>query len=174
MARLVALLRGINLGAKRRIAMADLRALIEELGYSDVRTVLASGNAVFTGPRAKAREKLETALAERFGFDVDVILRTMEELHEVVDADPFGSDVTNATRYFVVFLDRTPDANALSAITEQDFSPDRVAAGGRELYAWCPDGMQDSRLMRELGKPGLAGTATVRNWSTVNKLLEAR
>jgi uncharacterized protein (DUF1697 family) len=174
MARLVALLRGINLGSKRRIAMADLRALIEELGYSDVRTVLASGNAVFTGPKAKARDKLEQGLAERFGFDVDVILRTMDELHGVVEADPFGDDVTNPTRYFVVFLDAAPDAEKLRAITEQDFSPDRVAAGGRELYAWCPDGMQDSRLMRELGKPGMAGTATVRNWSTVNKLLEAR
>jgi len=172
MARLVALLRGINLGSKRRVAMADLRALFEELGYTEVRTVLQSGNAVFTGPKAKARAKLEKALAERFGFDIDVILRTMEELHEVVDADPFGADVTDATRYFVVFLDAAPDAKALRAITEQDFSPDRVAAGGRELYAWCPDGMQGSRLMRELGKPGLAGTATVRNWSTVNKLLE--
>ena len=172
MARLVALLRGINLGSKRRVAMADLRALLEELGYTDVRTLLQSGNAVFTGPKAKARAKLEKALAERFGMNIDVILRTMEELHEVVDADPFGSDVTNATRYFVVFLDAAPDAEALRKITEQDFSPDRVAAGGRELYAWCPDGMQDSRLMRELGKPGLAGTATVRNWSTVNKLLE--
>ena len=172
MARLVALLRGINLGSKRRVAMADLRALFEELGYTEVRTVLQSGNAVFTGPKAKARAKLEKALAERFGFDIDVILRTMEELHEVVDADPFGADVTDATRYFVVFLDAAPNAEALRAITEQDFSPDRVAAGGRELYAWCPDGMQGSRLMRELGKPGLAGTATVRNWSTVNKLLE--
>jgi uncharacterized protein (DUF1697 family) len=172
MARLVALLRGINLGSKRRVAMADLRALLEELGYTDVRTVLQSGNAVFTGPKTKAREKLEQALAERFGMGIDVILRTMDELHAVVDADPFGADVTNATRYFVVFLDAAPKADALRTITDQDFSPDRVAAGGRELYAWCPDGMQDSRLMRELGKPGLAGTATVRNWSTVNKLLE--
>ncbi len=58
MARQVALLRGINLGSKRRIAMADLRELLTELGYEDVRTVLASGNAIFTGPKAKAREKL--------------------------------------------------------------------------------------------------------------------
>ena len=93
MARLVALLRGINLGAKRRVAMADLRALLEELGYTDVRTVLASGNAVITGPKAKAREKLEKALADRFGMKIDVILRTMKELHAVVDADPFGDEV---------------------------------------------------------------------------------
>jgi uncharacterized protein (DUF1697 family) len=170
MARLVALLRGINLGAKRRIAMADLRALLEEIGYTDVRTVLASGNAVITGPNS--REKLEQALAERFGMDVDVILRTMTELHAIVDADPFGDQVTNPTRYFVVFLDAAPDAGKLQALLEDDFSPDKLAANGRELYAWCPEGMQNSRLMKRLGKPGLAGTATVRNWATVNKLLE--
>jgi uncharacterized protein (DUF1697 family) len=170
MARLVALLRGINLGAKRRIAMADLRALLEEIGYADVRTVLASGNAVITGP--KSSDKLEQALADRFGMKVDVVLRTMKELHAVVDADPFGDEVTNPTRYFVVFLDAAPDAAKLKPLLEEDFAPDKLAANGRELYAWCPDGMQNSRLMKTLGKPGLAGTATVRNWATVNKLLE--
>jgi uncharacterized protein (DUF1697 family) len=173
MARLVALLRGINLGAKRRVGMADLRALLEELGYEDVRTVLQSGNAVFTGPRAKAREKLEKALRERFGFDVDVVLLTMKELQAVVDADPFGAEAKDATRYFVVFLDRKPSAATLRELSEQGFAPDKLEhPGGRELYAWCPEGMQGSRLMKALGKPGLAGTATVRNWSTVNKLLE--
>lgn len=170
MARLVALLRGINLGAKRRVAMADLRALLEEIGYTDVRTVLASGNAVMTGP--KSRDKLEKALAERFGMQIDVVLRTMKELHAVVDADPFGDEVTNPTRYFVVFLDAAPNAAKLKPLLDEDFAPDKLAASGSELYAWCPDGMQNSRLMKTLGKPGLAGTATVRNWATVNKLLE--
>ena len=71
-----------------------------------------------------------------------------------------------------MFLDAKPNAAKLRALTEEDFAPDKLAANGRELYAWCPDGMQNSRLMKALGKPGLAGTATVRNWSTVNKLLE--
>jgi uncharacterized protein (DUF1697 family) len=172
MARLVALLRGINLGSKRRIAMADLRALMEELGYTDVRTVLASGNVVFTGAKAKAREKLEAGLEDRFGMKVDVILRTMGELEAVVADDPFGDDVTNPTRYFVVFLPAAPAAARLGKLQEEDFAPDAFAAGGRELYAWCPDGMQNSRLMKELGKPGLAATATVRNFSTVKKLLD--
>src|SRR4051812_22736137 len=169
MARLIALLRGINLGAKRRVAMADLRALMTELGYEDVRTVLQSGNVVFTGAETKARERLEQAMAERFGFDVDVVLRTMDELHAVVEADPFGDEIDNPTRYFVVFLDGKPRLDALAG---QDFAPDRFRPGAREVYAWCPEGMQNSRLMKALGKPGIAGTATVRNWATVNKLLE--
>jgi uncharacterized protein (DUF1697 family) len=149
MARLVALLRGINLGSKRRVAMADLRALLEELGYEDVRTVLASGNVVMTGPKAKARQRLEAALAERFGMDIDVVIRTMDELRAVVKAKP-----------------------QVERLAEEDFAPDKFAVRRHEIYAWCPDGMQNSRLMKALGKPGLAGTATVRNWATVNKLLE--
>ena len=169
MARLVALLRGINLGSKRRIAMADLRELLTDLGYEDVRTVLASGNAVLTGPKARAREKLERGIEERFGMKVDVVVKTMAELRAIVDADPFKDEVSNPTRYFVVFLDGKPDVSSLEG---EDFTPDAFAVGKQEIYAHCPDGMQNSKLMKALGKPGLAGTATVRNWATVNKLFD--
>jgi uncharacterized protein (DUF1697 family) len=172
MARLVALLRGINLGSKRRVAMADLRELMAELGYEDVRTVLQSGNIIFTGAKAKARETLEAGLEDRYGFKVDIVLRTMDELHAVVQNEPFGDEATDLTRSFVVFLPSKPNAAALAALADKDFAPDRFEAGGRELYAWCPEGMQNSGLMRALGKPGLAETATVRNMSTVKKLLE--
>jgi uncharacterized protein (DUF1697 family) len=165
--RNIALLRGINLGSKRRVAMADLRGLLEELGYTDVRTVLASGNAIFTGKTSRA--KLEAALEKRFKMKIDVVLRTMDELQAIVDADPFGEEVDNPTRYFVVFLDREPDLGPLEG---DDFAPDRFVADGHEIYVWCPEGMQNSRLMKALGKPGLAGTATVRNWATVNKLFD--
>jgi uncharacterized protein (DUF1697 family) len=172
MARLVALLRGINLGSKRRVAMADLRELMAELGYEDVRTVLQSGNIIFTGAKAKARETLQAGLEDRYGFKVDVVLRTMDELHAVVQNEPFGDEATDLTRSFVVFLPSKPNAAALAALVDTDFAPDRFEAGGRELYAWCPEGMQNSALMRALGKPALAKTATVRNMSTVKKLLE--
>ena len=168
MPRNIALLRGINLGSKRRVAMADLRALLEELGYTDVRTVLASGNAIFTG-RA-SRKQLEAALQQRFDMKIDVVLRTMDELQAVIEADPFGEAVDNPTRYFVVFLDREPKLDSLG---DEDFAPDQFKANGKEIYAWCPEGMQNSRLMKALSKPGLGGgTATVRNWATVHKLVD--
>jgi uncharacterized protein (DUF1697 family) len=169
MARLVALLRGINLGSKRRIAMADLRDLMADLGYEDVRTVLASGNVVFTGTRKGAREKLEKALQQRFDLKVDVVVKTMAELQAIVDADPFAGEVENPTRYFVVFLDGAPKTDSLDG---EDFAPDAFKVGKHEIYAHCPDGMQNSKLMKALGKPGIAGTATVRNWATVSKLLD--
>jgi uncharacterized protein (DUF1697 family) len=172
MARLVALLRGINLGAKRRVPMADLRSLMAELGYEDVRTVLQSGNVVFTGAKAKAQATLETALAERYSFAVDVVLRTMDELRAVTDHDPFKDEADDLTRSFVVFLPGKPNAERLAELEGEDWSPDRFHADGRELYAWCPEGMQGSRLMKALGKPGIAPTATFRNMSTIRKLLE--
>ncbi len=167
MARLVALLRGINLGAKRRVPMADLRDLMEELGYTDVRTVLQSGNIVFTGTRTTARGKLEKALKDRFGFEIDVVLRTAGELQKIADHDPFADEADDPKRYFVIFTE-----GKVSPPADEDWSPDRLHVGKRELYAWCPDGMQGSKLMKALGKPGIADTVTVRNMATVRKLLD--
>jgi uncharacterized protein (DUF1697 family) len=169
MARLVALLRGINLGAKRRVPMADLRELMAELGYTDVRTVLQSGNVVFTGAKSNAKQTLERALEDRYGFQVDVILRTLDELQAIADHDPFKDEADDLKRYFVVFLHGKPK---LDGLEDADWSPDKLHVHGSELYAWCPEGMQGSRLMKALGKPGVADTATFRNMSTVRKLLE--
>jgi uncharacterized protein (DUF1697 family) len=167
MARLVALLRGINLGAKRRVPMADLRELMEELGFTEVRTVLQSGNVVFTGPKKDTQGKLQNALNKRFGFVVDVVIRTMDELQAVADHDPFKDEADDLKRYFVIFTE-----GELSVPDDEDWSPEKLHVHGRELYAWCPEGMQGSRLMKALGKPGLADTATFRNMATVRKLLD--
>ena len=172
MARLVALLRGINLGAKRRVPMADLRELVGELGYEDVRTVLQSGNIVFTGAKGNAQATLEAALSDRYGFAVDVVLRTMDELHAVARHDPFADVADDLTRSFVVFLPGKPNKAKLAELEGEDWTPDQFRAHHHELYAWCPRGMQGSRLMKALGKPGIADTATTRNLSTVRKLLE--
>ena len=164
MARLVALLRGINLGSKRRVAMADLRALLSELGYTDVRTVLASGNAVLTGPKAKAREKLEAGLDERFDMKIDVVLRTMDELQAVVDADPFGDEVTNATRYFVVFLDAKPDAAKLRALDRRGLRARQArrerpravrVVSGRHAEQPADEGARQARAGRHRDRPQL-------------------
>ena len=96
----------------------------------------------------------------------------MKELHAVVDADPFGDEVDEPDALLRRLPRRQPNAAKLKPLLDEDFSPDKLAANGRELYAWCPDGMQNSRLMKTLGKPGLAGTATVRNWAPSTNCLE--
>ena len=173
MSVVVALLRGINLGPKRRVAMADLRALLEEAGFENVRTHLQSGNVVLETDAApdEAARTIEARIAERYGFGVDVIVRTAPELADVAANSPFEDIATDGARHFVVFLPQEPDAAALAALAGEDFEPDRYAARGREIYAWCPNGMRDSHLMRALADPRLAPTGTVRNWNTVTKLL---
>lgn len=172
MSAVVALLRGINLGSKRRVAMADLRAALTQAGFENVRTLLQSGNVVLDSPESSdaVARTIEAAIAERFGLDVDVIVRTAAELAETVAGSPF-TDVADGSRHFVVFLPGEPAAAALRELEAQDFEPDRFSVRGREIYAWCPNGMRDSRLMRALGDARLAPTGTVRNWNTVTKLL---
>jgi uncharacterized protein (DUF1697 family) len=169
-----AFLRGINLGSNRRVAMADLRAALEDAGFEDVRTHLQSGNVVVSSPKSATAvaTAMEQAIEDRFGLRSDVIVRTVQQLAEVVSADPFAGRATNGSRYFVVFLPGKPKAAELKRLGADDFGKDEFAAGTREVYVWCPDGMRDSRLMKELGKGRLAPTATTRNWNTVTKLLE--
>jgi len=95
MPRQIALLRGVNVGGKKKVAMAKLRALTEELGYRDVRTYVNSGNVVFSGRRRSAKH-LESALAEAFGFDVPVVLRTRDELAAVLEANPLRKVATDS------------------------------------------------------------------------------
>ena len=174
MTPLVVLLRGINLGRHRRVKMADLRALLEDAGYRHVRTLLQSGNVVLEADEAagEAAERIEAALAQGLGFPVDVVARTGEELAAVVAANPLGDVATDGSRHFVVFLSEAPEPDAVAALQARDFGPERWALEGRELHLWCPEGVQDSPLMKAAAAPRDGPTATARNWNTVTKLLD--
>jgi uncharacterized protein (DUF1697 family) len=174
MARHIALLRGINLGPNRRVAMADLRALCEKLGYEDVRTYVQSGNVVLTSkgsPRTVERE-LERAIAAELGVETDVVVRTRDELDDVVAHNPFPQAAAeDPKRLQVSFLSGKADAAFVRELARQDFGSEEFTVTGREIYAWHPDGMQRSKLARALGDKRLGVTATARNWNTVTKLL---
>jgi uncharacterized protein (DUF1697 family) len=149
--------------------MADLRRWLTGLGYTDVRTLLQSGNAVFQTDKkpATVRKEVESALAEGAGFTVDVVLRSGPELRAVVDADPFGDVVTDPARFVVSFLDapgRWPE------IDPAEYEPERVHLAEREAYFWLPGGQMKSKILAAF--PTRKGeVATVRNWNTVTKLL---
>jgi uncharacterized protein (DUF1697 family) len=171
----VALLRGINLGSRRRVAMADLRALLEGLGYDEVRTHLQSGNAVFrTGTRSAAavKKQLEKALDDAYDFDVDVVVRSAAQLAKVVDANPFAGTATDGARYLVTFLDKAPGTTWLADLDPADYEPAQVEVRGSEVFLWLPTGVQASRLARVVGDTKLHGTATSRNWNVVTRLAE--
>jgi uncharacterized protein (DUF1697 family) len=154
--------------------MAELRDLLEDAGYEEVRTLLQSGNVVVRTTKAASAvgRDVERRVGERLGLDVDVVTRTAAELEDVVAGAPLAARATDPKKHFVVFLSAEPKTSALTLLAEQDFAPDEFAARGREVFAWCPDGMRDSRLMRELGGRKLAPVTTTRNFSTVTKLLE--
>jgi uncharacterized protein (DUF1697 family) len=172
--RQIVLLRGINIGPNKRVAMPRLRELLSGAGYEDVSTYVQSGNVVLSGavaPEALARE-CEALIAAEFGFPVDVVVRTRDELAEVVRRDPLGDVATEPKRYQVTFLSAEPDPEIVERLGGLAAESERFAAHGRELYAWHPDGVARSRLWTELAGQGLGVTATSRNWNTVRKLLE--
>jgi uncharacterized protein (DUF1697 family) len=174
MAARIALLRGINVGAHNRIPMAELRALLAELGYPDARTLVQSGNIVLSAdlsPDGLAGE-LEGAIAGRFGVQTPVIVRTREELAAVVALDPLGDVAEEHKLYQVSFLSAEPDPEAVAKIAQDDFAPELFVHVGREIYAWHPDGIHSSRLARMLSDKRLGVVATARNWKTTTKLLE--
>jgi uncharacterized protein (DUF1697 family) len=169
-----AFLRGINLGARNRVPMAELRELLAGAGYGDVRTHLQSGNVVLDASKAPStlERELSKLIGDEFGFDVAVIVRTLDELRDVVEYAPLLPVADDGSKHFVAFCSAEPDAAGVAALLEEDWGKDRVAARGRELYAWCPDGMRNSRLMQRLGGAKLGASATVRNWNTVTKVVE--
>ena len=174
MERLALLLRGINVGGRRRVGMAELRDLLEELGYEDVRTLLQSGNAVVGAADAPDAvvAAVEKGIRERFGLDVGVVVRTAAEIADVVAANPLGDVATDGAKQVVVFLSAEPDPEALAQIDAAALAPERFVVRGREIHAWLPGGQQRSPLMQALSRPSIApgAIATVRNWNTVTKL----
>ena len=167
MPRQIALLRGVNVGGNKRVEMARLRALMEELGYSDVRTYVNSGNVVFSGPR-RSEQHLETAIAKAFGFEVPVVLRSRDELADVVAANPLRDVATDPAKHLVVFC----AAKASTDLDPADFAPETFLVRGREVYLWAPGGIGTSPLAKLLAAKSLGDKSTARNWRTVEKLLE--
>jgi len=164
--RQIALLRGVNVGGNKKVPMARLRELMEELGYSDVQTYVQSGNVVFSG-RQRSEKHLESALEQTFGFPVPVVLRTRDELAKVVRANPFGRVATDPSKYVVVFCAE----KAKVALEAADFAPEQFAVEGTEIYLWLPAGMAGSELAKLLAAKPIGTKSTARNWRTVETLL---
>jgi uncharacterized protein (DUF1697 family) len=172
-ARHVVLLRGINLPRHKRISMPELRGALEEAGFGDVKTYVQSGNVVLSSrsaPTTVAR-KVARAIEDSFGLDVDVVVRTRDELAKVVSRDPFGKVASDPKRFQVTFLAAAPDSDVLATLEAAASGGEKLVATGRELYSWHPNGVGRSKLAALLAGPRLGVTATARNWTTVTTLL---
>jgi uncharacterized protein (DUF1697 family) len=174
MARLVVLLRGINIGSRNRISMPELRKALEDAGYEEVRTYLQSGNVVLssTASAKKVAHECEGLIADRFGLEIAVVARTRSELAKVVDRNPLARLAKDPKRYQVSFLETKPSAKIVRELEDVAADNEEVVGIGREIYAWHPAGVARSRLWAKLAGKNLGVTATARNWTTVTKLLE--
>lgn len=168
----VALLRGINVGKAKRVAMADLRSTLEGLGYSSVRTLLASGNVVFDSQRALPKDaavRMQEALVEATGVSSRFIVLPAGEFAGVVQDNPLAARIAEPSRGFVTFVQPGVSLAAVQAMRKQSWGRDEVALGGRVIYTWCPDGLLESKLMEAIGK-AMRDDITVRNWATTLKI----
>jgi uncharacterized protein (DUF1697 family) len=174
----VALLRGINVGGRNRVAMPELRALMTELGYTDVATYIQSGNAVFTSSETdttKLADELEQAIAGQLGVGCGVVVITRDELQQVIEDNPFP-DVGDPKTLHAVFrrAELTEDERAKVAgardRAQAKGCQDEAVIVGRTMFLHTPDGLGRSELAAQLSRTAASKTGTARNWATVHKL----
>jgi uncharacterized protein (DUF1697 family) len=181
--RYAALLRGVNVGGGKKLAMADLRRLLTGFGHDDVATLLQSGNAVFTAPASDPVAlalQIETGLASELGLASKVLLRTHSELAAVVEANPFPTAEEEPAKHLVQFLFEPLDARARRTIEEFDataFAPEDFRVGDGVIYFRFPNGIGRNVMDAPFTKHLTANFAkavrpvmTGRNWNTVRKL----
>jgi uncharacterized protein (DUF1697 family) len=167
----IALLRGINVGKAKRVAMAELRAMVEGLGYRDVRTMLNSGNVVFQSARSddKVAMKIEQALANELHIAAKVTVLTAAELATAVAENPLLKVATDPSRLLMAVLRDPADRKKLLSLAKQSWGDDALAVGQRVAYLWCPNGILDSRAADAVNR-ALGDAVTARNWATILKL----
>jgi uncharacterized protein (DUF1697 family) len=170
----IALLRAVNLGARNKVPMAGLRQLFEEAGAEDVRTYIQSGNVVFGSRGGRAKElaaSIEGRIAQAFGIDVVVLLRTPAELAKIARGNPFLRAGADPSKLHVVFLSGKPATKAAAQLDPERSPPGEFRLEGREIYLHLPTGFGRSKLTVDYFERRLDVAATARNWKTVTKLV---
>ena len=170
--RYIALLRGINVGRAKRVAMADLRALVGEMGYGDVRSVLNSGNLVFSADAVMpdlAAAAIEEQLVLKLGMVARVVVLSRDELATVLAENTLLPVAADHSRLLVFTLADAAAREAVAPLGEREWGREALAVGQRAAYVWCPEGVLASAAATALGKQ-LGDNTTSRNWTTLCKL----
>ncbi len=173
---IISFLRGINVGGHHLIKMDALRELYTSLGMQDVQTYLQSGNVVFRikgRNHAKLAKRVEDALEQKFGFRVDIVMRTSSELSDVISRCPFAKRRNlDPKKLAVIFLKDTPGSDCLRAALKIKTAPEELQIDGQEAFVYFPNGMARPRMSWPSIKRTLKTSGTGRNWNTVTKLFE--
>ena len=174
MQRKVGLLRGINVGGKRKIRMADLKAMCEKIGLKNVQTYIQSGNLIFNSNRknAELENALEKAIAEKFGYDVPVIVRRENELENSISNNPFIEKTAELKRLHLTFLKEEPILENLEKTRTYNYEPDQFKIEDKEVFIYCAGKYHESKLTNNFFEKQLKDGATTRHWRPVLKLSE--
>lgn len=170
----VSLFRGINVGGNRAIRMNELKDLHESLGLKDIVTYIQSGNVVFTSDDkdlAQLPAKIEDSFAQKFGFHVNVMVRTADGLNDIIANNPFLNQPTKESKWVVVlFLTTRPESTALEDLQRTYTGPEELFLIGQQLYIYYPNGIGRSKLTLSLIEKKLKTNGTGRNWNTILQL----
>ena len=172
--RYLVMLRGINVGTRNRVPMAELRSKLADEGYSDVATVLQSGNVIVSTesdhPEGVAGA-VQRLLSDEFDVNVPCVVRTAGQVRGVLKRNPLQEVVSDPSRYLVNFLSDKPDPEVVRALLEEDHSPEAIAIEGTEAYIWTPEGVKAMTLSYAYLEKRFGGVATARNWNTLEKIV---
>jgi uncharacterized protein (DUF1697 family) len=169
----VALLRGINVGGKNKLSMADLASIFVDAGVTNVRTYIQSGNVLFEASSKAASgvpRAVATTIGARFGYRVPVVLRSASELRSALEGNPFLARGLPADELLLAFLADAPSTARVAALDPTRGAPDAFEVRGREIYLHLPNGLGRSKLTNDYFDRALGTTSTVRNWRTVEAL----
>lgn len=172
--RYVVLPRGINIGRHNRVPMAELRSALVAEGYSEVATVLQSGNVILTadsGDPGEVAHRVRRLLSDRFKVNVPCLARTADQVREVVERNPLREVATDPSRYLVNFLSEQPDPRTVEALLEEDHGRQVMAVENTEAYVWTPEGVKAMTLSHSYLQKRLGVVATARNWNTILKIV---
>jgi uncharacterized protein (DUF1697 family) len=172
----ISMLRGINVGGHKTIKMQDLAALYESLGFKDVMTYLQSGNVIFNAPERDARgipNMIEEKIARVFKLNVSVLLRTPDELRQIIKDNPFMQEKgIDAGKLHMTFLSAVPTESGLKKVSGLHSGPDKFVIVNREVYLYCPNGYGGTKFSNDFFERKLDVAATTRNWKTVSALFD--
>ena len=166
--------RGINVGTRNRVPMAELRSKLADEGYAGVATVLQSGNVVVSTESDRPDEvagAMQRLLSDEFDVNVPCVVRTANQVRGVLERNPLREIVSDPSRYLVNFLSKEPDPEVAGALLEEDHSPEAIAIEGSEAYVWTPDGVKAMTLSYAYLEKRFGVVATARNWNTLEKIV---
>ena len=175
MSKFIALLRGINVSGQKQIKMPDLKSLFEESGFQNIETYIQSGNVIFTSKEKlpeKLEQKISLAIKRKFGFDVQIIVLTPEEIEYVLNNNLFIKKKKESEKLYVTFLAKSPSDENINKLNAIDYSPEEYIIDGRYIYLFVPNGYGKAKLNNNFFESKLNVSATTRNWKTVNKMFE--